>query len=107
MLESHSIRLHASIPNKPSAQPSRPVVQFGLTTQFESFVPVWAYDEPKQKKKKVKSSKRSSKSASGASEGEEGKGQSSATDLPSTAGLSQRQTHTHGATVEEIDDDEA
>lgn len=77
--------------------------------QFESFVPVWAYDEPKQKKKKSKSSssKRSSKSSGGeksaGEEGEASKGQSSATDLPSTAGLSQRQ----GATVEEIDDDEA
>jgi hypothetical protein len=79
------------------------------THQFESFVPVWAYDEPKQKKKKVKSSKKSSKSekSSGGGEGEgeaESQGQTSATEPhTSQAGLSHRQ----GATVEEIDDDDA
>lgn len=72
---------------------------------FDSFVPVWAYDEPKQKKKKVKSSsKKSSKSEkSGQGEESQSQGKSSATEINGTQGLSQRQ----GATVEEIDDDEA
>ena len=73
-------------------------------TQFDSFVPVWAFDEPKQKKKKVKSSKKSSKSEkSGQGEESQSQGKSSATEINGTQGLSQRQ----GATVEEIDDDEA
>jgi len=71
-------------------------------TQFDSFVPVWAYDEPKQKKKKVKSSSKKSKSEK-SGQGEESQGKSSATEINGTQGLSQRQ----GATVEEIDDDEA
>jgi len=70
--------------------------------QFDSFVPVWAYDEPKQKKKKVKSSSKKSKSEK-SGQGEEIQGKSSATEVNGTQGLSQRQ----GATVEEIDDDEA
>ena len=70
--------------------------------QFDSFVPVWAYDEPKQKKKKVKSSSKKSKSEK-SGQGEESQGKSSVTEINGTQGLSQRQ----GATVEEIDDDEA
>jgi hypothetical protein len=73
-------------------------------TQFDSFVPVWAYDEPKQKKKKVKSSSKKSKSEKlGQGEETQSQGKSSATEINGTQGLSQRQ----GATVEEIDDDEA
>ena len=78
--------------------------EIDANTQFDSFVPVWAYDEPKQKKKKVKSSSKKSKSEKSV-QGEESQsqGKSSATEINGTQGLSQRQ----GATVEEIDDDEA
>ena len=91
-------------------KPSHPILhlircqmfEVDANTQFDSFVPVWAFDEPKQKKKKVKSSSKKSKSEK-SGQGEESQGMSSATEVNGTQGLSQRQ----GATVEEIDDDEA
>lgn len=102
---------------KPSRKDIPPKLHFNIShpppsffetdthTQFDSFVPVWAYDEPKQKKKKVKSSSKKSKSEkSGQGEESQSQGKSSATEINGTQqGLSQRQ----GATVEEIDDDEA
>lgn len=89
----------------------RVVVALRLTrNQFESFVPLWAYDEPKKKKKRVKgASKKGDRSPrSAADEGAEGaeasQGQSTGAQVnPSAGGLSQRQS----ATVEEIEDDDA
>lgn len=76
-------------------------------------MPLWAYDEPKKKKKKTKSGTSSKKGekqarADGEGSGEGGAGASEGKTTgaevnPSGAGLTQRQ----GATVEEIDDDEA
>ena len=83
--------------------------------QFESFVPLWAFDEPKKKKKKVKSgSKKGEKrgeaegsgDGEGAGAGDAGSSEGKTTGAevnPSSGGLTQRQ----GATIEEVEDDEA
>ena len=94
--------ISSSISHPPRSHPPS-FFETDANTQFDSFVPVWAYDEPKQKKKKVKSSSKKSKSEKSGQEESQSQGKSSATEINGTQGLSQRQ----GATVEEIDDDEA
>lgn len=115
----------STLPSSPPISPARVTsVDAGTNAdsylpQFESFVPLWAFDEPKKKKKKVKGSKKSDKGdkkkagdkkADGAGDAGPGgvgasQGQSTAAQVnPSQAGLSQRQPQS--ATVEEIGDDD-